>query len=107
MENTWQEQNNNDHAVLTEPSRIINPVTSQYNISQIMGALYGDGITAHKGAFRREWAAQLHEDVMQLYQEALQRPGGAVGRGPKRHYVEIHPEDIRGFIELATHPWVT
>ncbi len=107
MENTWQEPNNNDHAVLTEPSKIINPVTSQYDISQIMGALYGDGITGLKGAFRREWAAQLHEDVMQLYQEALQRPGGAVGRGPKRHYVEIHPEDIRGFIELATHPWVT
>jgi ectoine hydroxylase-related dioxygenase (phytanoyl-CoA dioxygenase family) len=40
------------------------------------------------------------------YEAALKRPGGAVGRGPKRHYVEIHPEDIRGFIELATHPWV-
>ena len=25
---------------------------------------------------------------------------------PKRHYVEIHPEDISGFVELATHPWV-
>ncbi|CAA9423411.1 MAG: Phytanoyl-CoA dioxygenase [uncultured Ramlibacter sp.] len=32
--------------------------------------------------------------------------GGAVGRGPKRHYVEIHPERIRGFVDLATHPWV-
>jgi ectoine hydroxylase-related dioxygenase (phytanoyl-CoA dioxygenase family) len=40
------------------------------------------------------------------YEAALKRPGGAVGRGPKRHYVEIHPEDIRGFVELATHPWV-
>ncbi|MDF3077727.1 MAG: phytanoyl-CoA dioxygenase [Sphingobacteriaceae bacterium] len=78
----------------------------KYDIAQIMGALYGDGITALKGAFSREWAEQLHEDVMRLYEEALQRPGGAVGRGPKRHYVEIHPEDIRGFVELATHPWV-
>lgn len=71
-----------------------------------MGALYGHGIAALKGAFSREWAEQLHKDVMRLYEEALQRPDGAVGRGPKRHYVEIHPEDISGFVELAKHPWV-
>jgi ectoine hydroxylase-related dioxygenase (phytanoyl-CoA dioxygenase family) len=29
-----------------------------------------------------------------------------VGRGPKRYYVEIHPERIRGFVDLVTHPWV-
>jgi ectoine hydroxylase-related dioxygenase (phytanoyl-CoA dioxygenase family) len=40
------------------------------------------------------------------YRDALARPGGAVGRGPNRHYVEIHPEDIRGFLDLVTHPWV-
>lgn len=44
---------------------------------------------------------------MRLYPEALARPGGAVGRGTNRHYVEIHPEDIRGFRELVTHPWLT
>jgi ectoine hydroxylase-related dioxygenase (phytanoyl-CoA dioxygenase family) len=48
----------------------------------------------------------MHEELEVLYQEALKRPGGAVGRGPKRHYVEIHPEDISGFVALATHPWV-
>jgi len=85
-------------------SEYINP---PYDIAHIMGSIYGDGITALKGAFSREWAQQLHDDVMRLYYEALQWPGGAVGRGPKRHYVEIHPEDISGFIELATHPWVT
>jgi hypothetical protein len=78
-----------------------------YDVAQIMGGLYGDGIIALKGAFSPEWVQQLDEDLRVLYQEALQRPGGAVGRGPKRHYVEIHPEDIRGFVELATHPWVT
>lgn len=78
----------------------------QYDIAQIMGGLYGDGIIALKNAFSREWTAQLNEDVLTAYEEALKRPGGAVGRGPKRHYVEIHPEDIRGFIDLATHPWV-
>jgi hypothetical protein len=77
-----------------------------YDVAQIMGGLYGDGIIGLKGAFSREWVQQLGEDVAGLYAEALQRPGGALGRGPKRHYVEIHPEDIRGFVELATHPWV-
>ncbi|MDB5231867.1 MAG: phytanoyl-CoA dioxygenase, partial [Chitinophagaceae bacterium] len=77
-----------------------------YDIAQIMGGIYGDGIIALKSAFSNEWVQQLHEDILRLYEEALQRPGGAIGRGPKRHYVEIHPEDIRGFIELVTHPWV-
>jgi hypothetical protein len=77
-----------------------------YDIAQIMGGLYGDGIIGLKHAFSREWAAQLHEDLLTAYEDALKRPGGTVGRGPKRHYVEIHPEDIRGFVELASHPWV-
>ena len=72
-----------------------------------MGGLYGDGFIALKSAFSREWVQQLDQELMVLYEQALQRPGGAVGRGPKRHYVEIHPEDISGFVELATHPWVT
>jgi hypothetical protein len=77
-----------------------------YDAARIMGGLYGDGFIALKGAFSRQWVQQLDEDIRVLYQEALKRPGGAVGRGPKRHYVEIHPENIRGFVELATHPWV-
>jgi len=83
-----------------------NPTTSQYDIAQIMSGLYGDGFIALKGAFSREWVAQLHQDVMIAYEEALKRPGGAVGRGPKRYYVEIHPEDIHGFVDLCMHPWV-
>ena len=71
-----------------------------------MGALYGDGILGLKGAFSRAWVAQLAEDIVGLYKVALERPGGAVGRGPKRHYVEIHPEDIRGFRDLLEHPWI-
>jgi hypothetical protein len=78
----------------------------EYSVSQIMGGLYGDGFISLKGAFSRQWVSQLHEDVIRAYEEALTRPGGTVGRGPKRHYVEIHPEDIRGFVELCIHPWV-
>lgn len=77
-----------------------------YDVATIMGGLYGPGIIGLKGAFDREWVQQLGEDIAVAYQDALRRPGGAVGRGPKRHYVEIHPEDIRGFVELVTHPWI-
>src|SRR4051812_14260400 len=75
-------------------------------VASIMGGIYGDGIIGLKRAFDPAWADRLHGDVMELFEEALQRPGGAVGRGPHRYYVEIHPERIHGFVELATHPWV-
>jgi hypothetical protein len=104
MKNTMQTFSNahagNGNGAVSEAAQPTNEV------AQIMGALYGDGFLGKKDAFPREWVQQLHEDVLRLYEEALRRPGGAVGRGPKRHYVEIHPEDIRGFIDLATHPWV-
>jgi hypothetical protein len=77
-----------------------------YDVATIMGALYGDGIFALKGAFSREWATAMREDIDLLFADALSRPGGAVGRGPKRYYVEIHPERLRGFAELVSHPWV-
>jgi hypothetical protein len=78
----------------------------KFDIAEIMGGLYGDGIIAQKGAFEREWVQRLNDEIWALYEEALKRPGGAVGRGPKRHYVEIHPEDLSGFVDLAMHPWV-
>jgi hypothetical protein len=80
--------------------------SAPYDVATIMGGLYGDGIIGLKRAFEREWVAQLGEDIEELFQDALKRPGGAVGRGPKRYYVEIHPERIRGFVDLVTHPWV-
>lgn len=86
--------------------KAIDPLTAPYDIAPILGGLYGDGFIALKGAFSREWVQQLDKDIAITYADALKRPNGAVGRGPKRHYVEIHPEDIHGFVELATHPWV-
>src|SRR4051794_19097423 len=44
--------------------------------------------------------------MMTAFWEAIQRPGGAVGRGPRRWYVEVHPQAISGFIDITTHPWV-
>jgi hypothetical protein len=72
----------------------------------ILRDLYTDGITALKGAFSREWVAQLGEDVEAAFAEARSRENGAIGRGPNRWYVEIHPEAIRGFVDLVDHPWV-
>lgn len=80
--------------------------TTGYDVATIMGGLYGDGIIALKGAFERGWVGQVGEDIEALFHEAQQRPGGAVGRGPNRYYVEIHPERLRGFVDLVTHPWV-
>ena len=76
------------------------------NVSRDMETLYRDGITALKGAFSHDWVEQCREDMMTAFWEAIQRPGGAAGRGPRRWYVETHPQAFRGFIELATLPWV-
>lgn len=71
-----------------------------------VGALRGDGIIARKGAFSREFVQQMREDVDAAFTEARSRENGAVGRGPNRWYVEMHPQQIRGFVELVDHPWV-
>ncbi|MFB7088950.1 phytanoyl-CoA dioxygenase family protein [Streptomyces sp. NPDC056296] len=84
----------------------IDVVDLDVDVSENVKSLYTDGITARKGAFTPQWADQLGEDVDKAFEEARSRPGGAVGRGPNRYYVEIHPEQIRGFVDLVDHPWV-
>lgn len=76
-----------------------------YDVAAIMGGLYGDGIIGLKGAFSAAFADTLYEDMMSLFEEARQIPGGALPRGPERWYVETQPERIRGFVEIASHPW--
>lgn len=88
-------------------SAVLQPRFPQFDTAEIMGGLYGDGIIGLKGAFERQWVRTLREDIDRLFAEALQRPGGALARGPNRFYVEVHPERLRGFIDLITHPWVT
>lgn len=70
-----------------------------------MHDLYGAGITARRGAFPRELVARVREDIDTAFIEAIARPGGAVPRGPHRYYVEIHPQALRDYVELVTHPW--
>ena len=80
-------------------------MTVQSDVAAIMGGLYCDGIIGLKGAFSRDFADTLYEDMMSLFEEARQVPGGALPRGPQRRYVETQPERIRGFAEIANHPW--
>lgn len=75
-------------------------------VGGVVRDLYTDGISACRGAFSAEWADRMREDVERAYEDAKRRPGGAVGRGPNRYYVEIHPEQLRGFVDLVDHPWV-
>jgi hypothetical protein len=71
-----------------------------------VATLQRDGIVARQGAFSREWAEQMRQDMLTAFWDAIQRPGGAIGRGPRRWYVEVHPEAISGFADLVTHPWI-
>ena len=53
-----------------------------------------------------EWVDQLGEDIDAAFAEASGRANGAIGRGPNRWYVEVHPQALRGFVDLVEHPWV-
>jgi hypothetical protein len=79
--------------------------SEEMDVGRIMGGLYGDGIIALKRAFPRSWAERMREDVLRLFDEAKQVPGGALPRGPQRWYVEVQPERISGFVDIVTHDW--
>lgn len=76
-----------------------------YDPAEIMAGLYGDGIIALKGAFPRPWVERMRGEIGALFEEARAVPGGALPRGPQRWYVEVHPERIGGFVDIATHSW--
>lgn len=76
-----------------------------YDIAEIMGGLYGDGIIGLQGAFPRATIEALHERCLELYDEAARIPDGAVPRGPNRWYVELQPERLPLFAQIAGHPW--
>ncbi len=76
------------------------------DVSDEVATLLRDGIVGNQGALPVPLVNGLREDVEVAFAEARSRPKGAVGRGPNRWYVEVHPESLRGFTELASHPWV-
>lgn len=80
---------------------------AQIDTDAIRLALHSDGVTGLRGAFSREWAEQLRADIWTAFVAARGRQGGAVGRGPQRFYVEVHPEQLRGTVDILSHPWFT
>jgi ectoine hydroxylase-related dioxygenase (phytanoyl-CoA dioxygenase family) len=80
---------------------------SATELAALVEGLHADGIVGCRGAFAPEWADRLGADIEEIFAQARTRPDGAVGRGPNRYYVETHPERLRGFVDLVTHPWVT
>ena len=86
-------------------SRTVEAATA-VDVEGAVATLMRDGVTGLKGAFPRDWVERMREDMMTAFWAAIQRPGGAVGRGPRRWYVEVHPQELQGFVDLVTHPWV-
>jgi ectoine hydroxylase-related dioxygenase (phytanoyl-CoA dioxygenase family) len=80
--------------------------STEIDTDEIVRVLSTDGIVAQQGAFDVAWVDRVRADVEVAFEEALGRERGSVGRGPNRWYVEVHPEAIRGFVELVSHPWV-
>jgi ectoine hydroxylase-related dioxygenase (phytanoyl-CoA dioxygenase family) len=92
-------------------------MTAMPSAPSLTEAIYRDGIVTLKGALPPEWADGLLADFETLYAEAERRDresGGAargrVARGPgddaRRYYIAVHPERVRGFRDLVTHPLV-
>jgi hypothetical protein len=81
-------------------------IDGELDIDKATRELHTDGTTGCPGAFSATWVRTLREDVDAAFDEARSRKGGAVGRGPNRWYVEVHPQAFRGFVELVEHPWV-
>lgn len=65
-----------------------------------------DGYALCHGAVDPGHVEHLRAEVGRVFAEARNMPGGAVERGPERWYVEVHPEAIDGFVDIAAHPWV-
>ena len=62
--------------------------------------LIRDGIVGLKGAFSRDWAERMREDMLTGFWEAIQRLEGlSVARADG---MEIHPQ-ARGFADLCAH----
>ncbi|USA60078.1 phytanoyl-CoA dioxygenase family protein [Qipengyuania citrea] len=78
---------------------------ASYDPAAIMRAIYGDGVTGLQHAFSSDFADRLRDDILVCFEEARRVSGGVLPRGPKRFYVEVQPERINGFVEIATHPW--
>jgi hypothetical protein len=83
------------------------PAAPDHDLAAVAATLSRDGIAGLPGAFDPAWVRRLREDFDTLLAEAVSRPDGTVGRGPRRYYFAVPPERVRGFADLVCHPAVT
>lgn len=76
-----------------------------YEAAEIMAGIYGDGIISLPDAYSPHLIDRTRASIDKLFAEARDMPDGALPRGPNRYYVEVAPESIDGFTEIASHPW--
>jgi hypothetical protein len=85
----------------------ISAPASSLDFETLAADLYRDGIVGLPRCFPPVWADQLREDFEAAFAHARSYPGGTVDRGPQRFYFAVHPERIRGFVDVISHPAVT
>lgn len=78
---------------------------SRYEPADIMRALYGDGFIAEAGIYDVGLIERMRASIETLFSNARKTENGVLPRGPQRWYVEVAPESIDGFVEIASHPW--
>lgn len=81
--------------------------TSRYGRRMIdtdVVTLLRDGLVARR-CLDEQWVECVRADIDTAFADAMRREGGAVPRGPHRWYVEVHPQQMRGFAALVSHPW--
>ena len=77
---------------------------AQYAPEALAREVNANGIAVVRGAFPREWARLLDEDLAREFSEALRVPRGVAPRGWNRFYFEPYAEKVRGFWDLLQHP---
>ena len=90
---------------MSAPDTIVAP-TAPLDLPALAADLYRDGIVGLPRCFPPSWADRLREDFEAAFAEARSYPGGTISRGPERYYFAVHPERIRGFVDVITHPAV-
>jgi hypothetical protein len=91
---------------MSAPSTIPGPASLD-DFGGLAAAIYRDGIVALPGLFPPAWADTLHDDFEAAFAFARSYPQGTISRGPQRYYFAVHPERIRGFIDLVSHSVIT
>src|SRR5829696_341723 len=91
---------------MTAPNTISAPAANP-DFEALAAAIYRDGIVGLPGCFPPSWADELREDFEVAFTHARSYPEGTVNRGRQRFYFAVHPERVRGFVDVVSHPAVT